>query len=176
MRLTRTTGHAIRILIDCAEAGGALVKVARIASHLDISQLNVFKIVHILSHEGFVEAMRGRHGGIRLARPAAEIRIGEIIRAIESTEIEVAGAAGPAADRVAKPQINMIFDDALEAFISVLDQHTIADMVQAGPGMVPKTAPKAGKSRGRNGKPTMPKARSKAPRALRSRPAADDHA
>jgi Rrf2 family protein len=129
MRLTKTTSHAIRIAIDCAEANGALVKVADIARRLDITPLNVFKIVHILSRAGFVEAMRGRHGGVRLARPAAQIRIGDIVRAIEATEIEVAGADA-ASTRDAKPGLNSIFDNALEAFIGVLDQHSLSDMAK----------------------------------------------
>jgi Rrf2 family nitric oxide-sensitive transcriptional repressor len=122
MRLTKTTSHAIRILIDCAETSGGLVKAAEIAKRLDITPLNVFKVVHLLSRAGFVEAVRGRNGGVRLARPAQSIRIGEIVRAIEATQVEVADAA--------KPRINAIFDNALDAFIGVLDQHTLADMVK----------------------------------------------
>lgn len=160
MRLTKTTSHAIRIAIDCAEANGALVKVASIAQRLDISQLNVFKIVHMLSRAGFVEAVRGRHGGVRLARVASQIRIGDVVRAIEATEIEVAGEeqARPASKRGTKPQINAIFDDALEAFISVLDQHTLADMAKATQPMparatksIRKIRARAVKSHGRGG-------------------------
>ncbi len=128
MRLTKTTSHAIRILVDCAAAEGTLVKTADIAERLDITPLNVFKIVHILSHAGFLEAVRGRNGGVRLSRPAADIRIGEVVRSIEATEVEV--EAGKRRTRSAKPQLNAIFDDAMEAFISVLDQHTLADMAE----------------------------------------------
>ncbi len=130
MRLTKTTSHAVRILIDCAAASGELLKVADIAERLGISQLNVFKIVHLLSRAGFIEAERGRYGGVRLSRPPSEIRIGEVVRAMESTEIKVAGAEKRARSSRsgAKPNLNIIFDDALEAFISVLDQHTLADL------------------------------------------------
>lgn len=130
MRLTKTTSHAVRILLDCAVRGDELVKVAEIAQRLAITQLNVFKIVHLLSRAGFIEAVRGRHGGVRLARPPAEIRVGDVIRAMENTEIEVVGLADSKARirRDTKPHLNSIFDDALEAFISVLDQHTLADL------------------------------------------------
>ena len=60
MRLTKTTSHAIRILIDCAQAGGELIKVAEISGRLEITPLNVFKIVHMLSRAGFIVAVRGR--------------------------------------------------------------------------------------------------------------------
>ncbi len=128
MRLTKTTSYAIRILVDCAAAGGTLVKTADIAKRLDITPLNVFKIVHILSHAGFIESVRGRNGGVRLSRPAGDIRIGEVVRSIEATAVEV--EASEKRPRSAKPQLNAIFDDAMEAFISVLDQHTLADMAE----------------------------------------------
>lgn len=126
MRLTKTTGHAIRILIDCAGSESERVKVASIASRLGISQLNAFKIVHILAKSGFLDAMRGRNGGVKLAMSPHLIRIGAIVREIEATDVGVAGANG--AKRREKAPINAIFDDALEAFIGVLDRHTLADM------------------------------------------------
>ena len=141
MRLTKTTSHAIRILIDCAGASGGLVKAAEIARRLDITPLNVFKVVHLLSRAGFVEAVRGRNGGVRLARPAQSIRIGEIVCAMEATQVEVANTDA------AKPRINTIFDNALDAFIGVLDQHTLADMAK-GRGKAMQGSPrrrKAGK-------------------------------
>ncbi|SRR6478672_464101 len=129
MRLTKQTGHAIRILVDCACADGELVKVAEIAERLDITPQNVFKIVHILSHAGFLTAQRGRHGGVKLARKAAEIRIGDVVRATEVTSVEIEGQEGPATNlKPGAVPINQVLDDALEAFISVLDQHTLEDM------------------------------------------------
>jgi Rrf2 family transcriptional regulator, nitric oxide-sensitive transcriptional repressor len=130
MRLTKTTSHAVRILLDCALAGDERTKVADIAKRLNITQLNVFKVVGLLSHAGFVEATRGRYGGVRLSRRA----------------IEVAGLEQRRRTRYGdtKPQLSSIFDDALEAFISVLDQHNLADLATAArsgnrsPGVSPR--------------------------------------
>jgi Rrf2 family protein len=128
MRLTKQTGHAIRILVDCALAGDQLVKVADISARLNVTKQNVFKIVHILSHAGFVTAVRGPNGGVRLAKPATDIRVGDVVRTIEVTRVEVDGAP-PAKDAGGKPgRINAMFDDALTAFISVLDQHSLAEL------------------------------------------------
>lgn len=127
MRLNKSTSHAVRILIDCAKAGDRLIKVADIAQRLDITQQNAFKIVHLLSKAGFLASVRGRHGGVRLARPAAKIRIGDVVRSIEL----VGDGKGPGSHA----SLNQIVDDALEAFISVLDQHTLAEMAEAGQGM-----------------------------------------
>jgi Rrf2 family nitric oxide-sensitive transcriptional repressor len=130
MRLTKSTSHAIRILIDCARASGELTKVASMSQRLGITQQNVFKIVNLLTKAGLVEAVRGRHGGVRLARPAEAIRIGDVVRATEVTHVEIEEGA-PAAKRARGHGVNRILDDALEAFIEVLDQHTIADMAKS---------------------------------------------
>jgi Rrf2 family nitric oxide-sensitive transcriptional repressor len=128
MRLTKQTGHAIRILIDCTLAKDRLVKVADVSDRLDVTKQNVFKIVHILSHAGFLTSVRGPNGGIRLAKPAASIRIGDVVRAIEVTRVQVdGGRTRKSAESDPKP-INAMFDDALGAFISVLDQHTLAEL------------------------------------------------
>jgi Rrf2 family protein len=129
MRLTKQTGHAIRILTDCAQAGGNLVKVAELSMRLGITKQNVFKIVHILSRAGFIKAVRGPGGGVRLARAANAIRIGDVVRTIEVTDVEIDGEARAAL----KPQrnsgsINAVLDEALTAFVAVLDQHTLADL------------------------------------------------
>jgi Rrf2 family protein len=126
MRLTKSTSHAIRILIDCARADARLVKVAELSERLEITQQNVFKIVNLLARARLIQALRGRNGGVRLARPASSIRIGDVVRATEVTHVEIEdGSPGRKARRHG---VNQILDDALEAFIDVLDQHTLADM------------------------------------------------
>ncbi len=144
MRLNKSTSHAIRLLIECARADGQLVKVADLSASLGITMQNVFKIVHLLSRGGLVAAQRGRHGGVALSRPAAEIAIGDIVRAMETTEIEVEvdGVPTGAAGRAVKG-VNRVLDDALEAFIGVLDQHSLADMAGKLPARAAKGAPKA---------------------------------
>lgn len=154
MRLNKSTSHAIRILIDCAQAGEDLVKAADISRRLDITPQNTFKIVHLLSRAGFIEAVRGRHGGVRLAKASGEIRIGHVVRAMESMAIEIEGEDGDSAKSTKETSagINLILDNALEAFISVLDQHTLEDMARG------KKSPAFGSSTG--GKPKMVKAKS----------------
>jgi Rrf2 family nitric oxide-sensitive transcriptional repressor len=134
MRLTKSTSHAIRILIECARAGDRLVKVAELSDRLAITPQNVFKIVNLLAHAGLIEAMRGRNGGVRLARPARAVRIGDVVRAIEVTHVEIDEGTGA---RGRGREVNQILDEALEAFIEVLDQHTLADMVESGPAAQP---------------------------------------
>ena len=144
MRLTKSTSHAIRILIDCARANHGLIKVASLSAHLEITPQNVFKIVNLLTKAKLIEAVRGRNGGVRLARPPQSIRIGDVVRATEVTHVEIEEGA-PAGARSGHG-VNRILDNALEAFIDVLDQHTIADMVKTqGPtSLQPRRKPKTG--------------------------------
>lgn len=131
MRLSKTTNYAIRILLDCAVAEPNLVKVAEISDRREITLQNTFKIVHLLSRAGFIRAVRGRHGGVRLARPASEIRIGDVVRAMEILNLEIEreeGERGVAQGQLAA--LDQLFDDALGAFISVLDEHTLEQMIK----------------------------------------------
>lgn len=132
MRLTKTTRHAIRVLIVCAEASG-LIRVSEIAGAIDVSDLNAFKIVNMMSRAGLLQAVRGRNGGVRLARPPELIRIGDVVRAMEQPDMEVSkqSASGPGRRR----QINAMFGDALEAFIAVLNQHSLADVMAGRAGL-----------------------------------------
>lgn len=126
MRLSKTTNYAIRILLDCAMADPNLVKVAEISGRRDITLQNTFKIVHLLSRAGFIQAVRGRHGGVRLARPASEIRIGDVVRAMEALHLEIEREEG----ETQLAALDELFDSALGAFINVLDEHTLEQMTK----------------------------------------------
>lgn len=131
MRLSKTTNYAIRILLDCAAASPDLVKVADISERRDISLQNTFKIVHLLSRAGFIQAVRGRHGGVRLSRPATDIRIGDVVRAMESLRLEVESEeTGEKQNQIQLAALDQIFDNALDAFIGVLDGHTLDQMAK----------------------------------------------
>lgn len=158
MRLTKQTGHAIRILIDCAHAGGDLVKVADIAKRLDLTKQNVFKIVHILSHAGFVAAVRGPHGGVRLATSPGRIRVGDVVRAIEVTEVRVSDEPSGGGGLAAGGSVNGMMDEALQAFIAVLDQHSLADLAASSERRDAAAASRSGTDaapKRRSGKPGL---------------------
>jgi len=105
-----------------------MVKVASLAEGLDLTQQNTFKIVHLLSRAGYVSATRGRNGGVTLAQPASEIRVGEVVRSMQYPDREGSHQqAGEIRDKV----LSRLEDEALEAFISVLNQTTIEDMAKS---------------------------------------------
>ena len=135
MRLTKQTSYALRILIHCALSGGKHVKAADIAAEHGITEFNVAKIVPILVRGGFITTSRGRTGGLKLARAPQEIGIGDVIRVTEATHVEaecVGGTTLSCGIKRAAP-INRMLGEALDAFIDVLDKHTLADLIGSRP-------------------------------------------
>jgi Rrf2 family protein len=133
MRLTKQTSYAIRILIHCANAGERYVKANDIASFDGITEYNVAKIVPLLVRGGFLATSRGRCGGLKLAKPASEINLGDVIRVTETTHVEaecVGGTSLACSIKQVAP-INLMLGEALEAFINVLEKHTLADLVHS---------------------------------------------
>ncbi len=134
MRLTKQTAYAIRILTHCAMAGDAQVTTRAIARANHITDFNVAKIVPMLVGAGFLHSMRGRTGGLRLARRPNEIGLGDVVRATEATRVE-ADCVGPEVEcaiRTLAP-VNRILDEAWSAFTGVLDDYTLADLTEHRP-------------------------------------------
>ena len=142
MRLTKQTSYALRILLHCALDPDAQVKAADIAKAYNITEFNVLKIIPLLVHGGFVKTTRGRRGGLRLARPASEIRIGDVVRLTEETHIQADcfGQLHEVCAILPAAPINRIFGTALDAFIEVLDRHTLQELVTARPRRQPGRA------------------------------------
>ena len=143
MRLTKQTSYALRILLHCALQPDRQVRAADIARAYQITEFNVLKIIPLLVHGGFVQTMRGRRGGLRLARPPAAIRIGDVVRLTEETHIQAdcCGQLEEMCPILPAAPINRIFGSALVAFVEVLDQYTLADLIAARrPGSRPPGA------------------------------------
>lgn len=131
MRLTRQTNYAFRILMYCAANPEPRSRVADIARVHGLSELFLFKIVQPLVEHGLVKTVRGRNGGIGLARPAEEITLLDVVRATEDSFamaqcFEDEHADCPLIDACA---LNSALREALNAFFAVLSRHTIADLI-----------------------------------------------
>lgn len=83
MQLTRHTDYALRLLIYLAKHPGERMAIATVAEHQNISRTHLMKIANQLTHAGFIEATRGRGGGIRLALAPSDINIGAVVAAME---------------------------------------------------------------------------------------------
>ena len=91
-----------------------------------ISQSHLTKVVQDLGQSGYVETVRGRHGGIRLRKAAADINLGTLVR---HTEKHFDLVDCPSCLIAPACQVNNVFAQATRAFLAVLDQYTLADMM-----------------------------------------------
>lgn len=126
MRLTRFSDYAIRVMLYLAARTDRLCSIGEIAKAYDISQNHLMKVASDLAASGYVEAVRGRNGGLRLARPAGEINVGRLIRHTEGA-IDLVGC-GDCKLRSACGLPDPLAE-ALEAFFAVLERYTLADVL-----------------------------------------------
>jgi Rrf2 family nitric oxide-sensitive transcriptional repressor len=130
MRLTVYTDYTLRTLIYLALNAGRHATIAQIADTYRISQAHLTKVVHQLGVGGEIETLRGRNGGLRLKRPAAQINIGAVVRRTEPDLdlVPCFGDAGACAIGGACV-LQLALHEALAAFLGVLDRTTLADLV-----------------------------------------------
>lgn len=138
MKLTNKTNYAVRILMYCAANEGRLSRTAEIAKAYGISQPFLFHILRPLTEAGLVETIRGRNGGVRLGRAASEIDLLDVVTVTEDsfsmaecseedtpTKCPLTGGCG----------FHSALSNALYSFLSVLQQHSIQDLISIRPGI-----------------------------------------
>jgi len=126
MRLTRYTDYAMRVLIYLGAQPDRVCSIAEIAQAYGVSRNHLMKVAHDLGKAGYIEGVRGRTGGIRLARPAAKINVGDVVRRTEPDFDLVECGSCVIAPACA---LTGVMDEALAAFMAVLDRYTLADML-----------------------------------------------
>jgi len=138
MQLTHYTDYGLRVLIFLSiQEHGQRVTISDVAEHFEIPRNHLVKVVHRLSQLNYIDATRGKNGGIVLGRAADQICIGEVVRQMES-KLDVINCELPSPCPI-KPncQLKSILNEAGNAFLNVLDQFTIADLQQQ-PGQLKK--------------------------------------
>jgi Rrf2 family nitric oxide-sensitive transcriptional repressor len=126
MRLTRYTDYAMRVLLHLAARDDGLASIGEIAALYDISQNHLMKVVQDLGKAGFVRTVRGRGGGIALARPADQIIIGQVVRQTEEGFQLVDCTNCVIAPACTLPRV---LNEATAAFIAVLDKYSLEDLL-----------------------------------------------
>jgi len=131
MRLTLHTDLALRLLMLLALEPDELHTIEEVARRYRISRNHLMKVAQTLAQKGFIESLRGRGGGLRLAKPASGINLGAVIRTTEDTlalvecfdrernNCVVASACG----------LRGPLEEALAAFLAVLDRYSVADLM-----------------------------------------------
>jgi Rrf2 family nitric oxide-sensitive transcriptional repressor len=126
MRLTRYTDYAMRVLLHLAARDDDLSSIGEIAGLYKISQNHLMKVVQDLGKAGFVRTVRGRGGGIALARPADQIIIGQVVRQTEEGFQLVDCTNCVIAPACTLPRA---LNEATAAFIAVLDKYSLEDLL-----------------------------------------------
>jgi len=104
-----------------------LASIGEMARTYRISQNHLMKVVHDLRKQGYLDSVRGRSGGVMLAIPAEKIRVGDIVRHTEGGFDLVDCASCVIASACS---LTGALHQALAAFMEVLDNYTLADLVR----------------------------------------------
>jgi Rrf2 family nitric oxide-sensitive transcriptional repressor len=133
MRLTLYTDYSLRVLIYLANREDENVTITELADFYQISRNHLVKVVHNLGLDGYILTTRGRNGGLKLARPAKEILIGEVVRSTEP-DFDLLECFNPATDKCVITKscsLKSVLFDAQAGFLDVLDKYTLADIAKA---------------------------------------------
>lgn len=134
MQLTQHTDFGLRLLIALTRGDGQAVALPAFAAEQGLSYNHVVKVAQDLARAGFVVTRRGRSGGVTLARPANEIMVGEVVRAMEPhLRLADCGNCALRDDCATSP----LLAEALSAFLAVLDRATLADAARTGQAAFP---------------------------------------
>lgn len=130
MRLTAFSDYSLRTLLYVAAAPEGRATIGEVAACFRISRNHLVKVVHFLGKAGFLDNSRGRRGGFRLARPASEINLADVVRRAEAGDLpaECFDPAGNACRLAGRCRLQGAFAEAVESFYGTLGRYTLDDL------------------------------------------------
>lgn len=132
MRLTLYTDYSLRVLLYLARKPEQIVTITELADFYQVSRNHLVKVVHQLGIQGYIQTVRGKNGGMKLARPVEEIGIGEVVRKMEP-DFALFECFNSDTDQCVITQscrLKAMFFGARKEFLDSLDQYTLADALQ----------------------------------------------
>jgi len=135
MKLTFYSDYSLRLLMYVSVKRDGLVTIQEVADAYGISKNHLMKVAFELGRKGFLETVRGRGGGLRLARPPEKIGVGEVVRAMEE-DFTMVECFDPKANQcvITGPcRLRGALSRALKAYFAVLDEYTLADLAGQNP-------------------------------------------
>ena len=131
MQLTTFADYSLRVLIFLAQRGGATTTIREVAQTHGVSENHLMKVVHLLAKRGYVKTMRGKGGGIVLAREASTITVGTVIRDVEPLTPVECFQSDYDGKCLLFPNCRLrgVLSQAQAQFLSKLDDCSIADLL-----------------------------------------------
>lgn len=131
MRMTSFTDYSLRVLMYLSLKEGELTTISEIAERYAISRNHLMKVVYELGRLGYIETVRGKHGGMRLRQAPGQINVGEVVRRMENnlSLVECFGAENYCR-LTPSCVLHDVLDEALQAFLAVLDRYSLADLLR----------------------------------------------
>ena len=130
MRLTNFSDYALRILMYAAVRSDRLITIEETAEVYGISRAHLMKVANQLTRAGYLKAVRGRSGGLALAKRPNRIKLGEVLRATEP-DFTLVECFAPDGNCLISPHCRLrgVLHEALSAFTGTLDRYTLADLI-----------------------------------------------
>ena len=130
MRLKIFTDYSLRMLIFLASKPDRRATIAEIAVAFDISESHLTKVSHELGKARILANIRGKGGGLRLAKEPGEINIGDVVRITEGQARTAECFETDSACRLSVCELRPLLEDAVAAFYAFLDRHTLEDITR----------------------------------------------
>lgn len=128
MKLSQYTDNALKVLLYCASHKDRRVTRKEISEYFKLSEEHMRKVIHQLSQWQYINTYSGRYGGFELARPAAEINIGDVISKTEN-QITMFDCAGQTCRLLPSCSLNRVLMQAQKQFYNSLSCHTLDELV-----------------------------------------------
>ena len=137
MRLSFYSDYSLRLLMYLAIRQDALVTIQEVADAYRISKNHLTKVAYDLGRAGFLETVRGRNGGIHLAKSPSAIGLGEVLRVTESDlgHVECFDAKTDKCVISGPCRLKGVLASARQAYFDVLDQYTLAHLTGKNPAL-----------------------------------------
>jgi len=129
VQLTSFTDYGLRALIYMASLpDGRMTNISEVTEVYGVSRNHMVKIINQLSRAGFVDAVRGKNGGIRLGKPANTIIIGDVVRELEP--LTLVNCSSDFCHITPACRLKQALAKAVNSFLKELDNYTLADLVE----------------------------------------------
>lgn len=128
MKLTLQSDYALRLLMCLGNEPERTISVEEIARKFDISKNHLMKVAQTLAFNGYIETVRGRYGGLKLARLPDQVKIGNVVCAMEPDMNVVECFAGCTCALLPTCKLKPIIGAGIASFIDVLNEKTLADI------------------------------------------------